>query len=235
MLFMLLLAGNITFAKSPIWFSSGERQEGKYFFTTCTNTSPSLDLARRLALESCKASAVNKLNVAAKFESRIVETETDVALYEQTSKQVEYANLDCQPVKEEVVEDENSFTIYKQCRFDLSKATLTNEMPPNDENITANHNQLEIFNYRKDIPAKKGRIISSETESILIFTIPSCDDILVKGKVPRIIRCNHNPMSVLIYPEDQELAVRSKGHLPEKIDLTKGVLNHEVQIIFQKY
>lgn len=230
----LVTAGS-TFATPPWAKENTQARAGNIFTVVCSGNGPSVDLARREALSSCKSTAKNEISTPVEFKAVTILTEKDLAYHEQTTEHVSVTGLDCVPQKDLVEEEPTGESkVWVKCRFDLSKAKIVprNEEPQEkddqpvgkgkvDPNLSAIENRGEV---------KRGRYLASEKRPLSLASVPPCEDLLIKGGTPRVIRCDKNPMLITVSETDREILVRAHGYQPKTIRMGKEV-GENVQVI----
>ena len=216
LIFILFLEGAKASAV-PSWVKV-EKSQGKIgntYRVICNARGPSLEIARREALESCQSSAADQMSVDIEINSIVIESENDVALHHSVKLQNTFKGLSCNP-KNESIEDESlgSVVVWLQCEFNLSKVKLTEQVDkikPVNKSPTRSVAQVapEQIRYLND--------------RIVISSVPACESILIKSKSARIIRCTQNPMAVVLDSSDESLIIRAPGYMPQTILLDSDV------------
>lgn len=201
------------------WINDSIKKTGHILETVCEGTAPSLDLARRNAIENCKRSALDYLPTTFKAKSVSVETERDTSYHSQIDSDSIVKNLTCRVLNEKHRETEEAFTVWNKCEFDLSKIEIT----PTSEATTSDHSYLYgIANAEPKGDIKSfGSYQKAERRNITVSTIPKCSTMMVTGALPRIIQCKSNVMPVVLGSGDEELIVRSDGRIPKTIKVMK--------------
>ncbi len=196
----------------PAWVKESPASKGNKFIIVCAGEGPAIDLARREALDSCRAAAVEQLKSKFHVRSLTVQTEKDSAHHLEVSSDQNYEGLSCNQLKQQIEDRKDRYKVWLQCEFDLSKAKVS----ANKEKKTQRH------------------IASGERRELSVATVPDCDSILLEGFRARTVRCNQNPMPVILYPEDESLTIRAEGYQPKTIELsTNRSVHQSIQIILQ--
>ena len=206
-------------AKVPAWAKDSLKRHGQKVSTVCSGKGVSVDSARAEALVGCKSTASNELSTKTRFKSLIVETESELALHSSSESDTEYKNLKCNQLKEEVTELEGQFEVWLQCEFNLSVAEVKEIEPTQETDSILSAESIDS----KPIKTKQDLEFADSRRSILISTIPGCDSIIIKGKQPRVLKCDRNPASIIIEKDDKELIVRKNGYRPKTLK-TKELL-----------
>ncbi len=224
-----------TFAATPEWVKNRETQvrRGDQLELVCTGTGPSLELARLSARESCQGSASDHLSTTLKVRTVSVETERDVALHQEISEDRKIVGLRCELLKESIEELENQVKVFQLCKFDLGKVTVAASETLKDPKSA---NTPELGSLASKTTAAPGRHLASSERRILLAVAPACDDLLIEGEIPRIIRCKGNPETVVLGQGDHKIVVRSKGFMPKTIAIPKeGVPDEDpIQVLLER-
>lgn len=203
-----ILAGGVCAnARPPIWFKDGTKLNYPRYSVTCSASGPSLDQARKQAINNCKSSAMDQLPSNTRYKSVIIETERDVALHSESVIEATVGHLQCVSRREEVEEAESSFTAYVLCDFDLSKTKLTESPPEKSKEDSSGLSQFAV----KPVDYTEPTRIPANSKSISISTAPQCQDILIRGRQSRIVRCSENPISIIFSETDTEFVIRKSG------------------------
>ncbi|OQW54946.1 MAG: hypothetical protein A4S09_17330 [Proteobacteria bacterium SG_bin7] len=216
-------------AKAPAWFSEqSPKKDGNLLTLACSGNGPDKVLANKAALDQCRGIGTEYVSgYTFKSKSLSIEDNKQAAWHSETKSEMQVSGLECQPIRQSCEDEDGSWQCFVSCRFDLAKAKVT---PKSDENADHNNKDIESSDLvsSKDatgtLPVGEGRskkssLVQSENRHLLISTVPSpCDDILVIGR-PRIVKCDENPKTLLIYPEDREIVIRLKGYKPKHLNL----------------
>lgn len=205
-----------------------QTRTGQSLQVVCNGTAPlgAIDLARKEALNSCRNTAISHLQTNLTQKSLVIETENSVALHSETVQQASYSGLDCIQDKEKIEDNKQigTTTVFLRCVFDLSKAHIAKFEEPVEAKVTSDilvKNRIEVSTLPSNSSKKpKDKLQKSKNRHLVISTIPVCDNIVIRGR-PRVIKCDANPKTLLIFPEDFELIVRLQGHKPKHIILNE--------------
>lgn len=203
----------MAWAKVPAFMNEGTKVEGSRLSTTCSGTGPAIDVARKVAVNSCQNSAADILAKDVTFKSLIVQTEKDAALHSESSYSLSTRNLQCKPLAESVDEQEGFFQVYLKCQFDLASVVSADTDDSNRK--PSNH-------------------MASESKAVSISTVPQCDSILILGERSRVIRCDSNPVSLILHPKDRELIFRKDGKAPIHRPAQDLTTDQAITVVFQK-
>ncbi len=228
--FLLLITIAIyAWADSDWTITNTQIRKGNKLQVVCIGTAPSgaIDLARSEAMQSCRNTAISHLQTNLTVKTLTIETERDVSLHSETIQNSSYTGLDCKQDKEKIQEDKDGgiVTVYLRCNFDLAK---TKVMPTSDRNEKDNHASSSLVKSKDSvstIPVSKTkelktRLEQSDRRHLIVQTIPSCDEILIRSDRARIVKCEP-PTTLLLYSEDTELIIRLRGHKPKHLRLNK--------------
>ena len=211
----------------PDWTKqNGQSRNGNLFRVVCDGIGPSLDLARRDVLEKCRLTAASQLATSIRAKSITAETEKEVVFHREVSEENEYDGLVCQPGREHIEEKSNQTRVWLECAFDLSKAkskaeSSSSSSEEKDSDIGLISNKIDLAPASSKSSQKPGRFLNSNQGTLLISVVPQCSDLLIRGKLPaRVVKCDSDPMTVTIGPDDQEIIVRATGHMPKTIQLS---------------
>lgn len=231
--FYALLAGSTPAAAMPAWAKFNTQQlSGSIFRVVCSGEGPSIDLARREAEQGCKASAASKLTTDGHVKAVTVETEHDVGFHQEVTEQVHYLNLGCTPEREEVEGGDGQYTVWLRCRFDLSKAKVADTDDEPEYKAAGTTSVVPSSHQKAQLKVHQNQ--TSESMSLSISTVPQCDDLLISGAKPRVVRCDSNPVNVVVEPGDTKALIRAKGYQPSTVELQTGGRSHDaVQIIME--
>lgn len=217
----------------PAWAKTGSQElTGNIFRVVCSGQGPSIDLARREAELSCKASASSKLATSGKVTSTTVETEGYIDFHQEVREQVQYENMTCVPENEEIEEGDAYLTVWIRCRFDLSKVATKVAEPAIDKPAGQ---KVDPQVADKQIRAKSGIVQKSRLRSVSVASVPPCTDILISGGKPRTMECSGNPVNLILEEDDTGLTIRAKGYMPKAIHLEgENLATESIQVILEK-
>lgn len=189
----------------------------------CFGHSENLDAARAGGLASCRRSLVNLLpGLNYEISSTVSEGLHGAAANTEVHSQGQFAGLQCEPIREEVVRNSTEFETWALCRFRPVAANFAvKPSRPTPQRTVA------------ETPADT----ASETPDrqsigvLYISAVPGCDTVLVRGAEPRNVTCSGNSAVVPIRRGDQELVIQSGSCIPLHITpdekLLKGGIGHE--------
>ena len=243
---VLFILSAKAFAKTPAWFSTfHQTRNGQIIEVSCSGHGPDKTLANQASLNECNGISVQYVQgYSVKMKSISVETTRDTSWHSESSSNVVVKGLECEPQKQECSEENDSWTCYHVCRFNLSKAKLeANEKldSPNltseSESIVANSNDTNISPKVKK--SNKPSFTQSGARNIVLSTVPKCDDVLIVGNPSRITKCSEIPVTLTINDGDHEAIVRLSGYRPNHLQINKrkpGSVSkpEEVTVYFEK-
>jgi len=221
------LVGSAAFANPPSWYSEGMRRDGQVLMVPCSGDGSAPDLARRVALKSCIATAADQTATDFHVQSVSIQTESMVALHESVESDRSVTGLTCSPINETTEESDGAFKVYLLCTFDLNKAKVVTDTAPKSvsEPVTASPSLV----ISKDIPKRAtdnavevGSYSLSDRRVLNLSVMPACDSVIAQGGVPRILKCTSNPMAVTVSPNDTALIVRATGFKPRTLKLNSN-------------
>jgi len=231
----VLFDAGVAIAAAPQWaLLDTARLNGRVFSVACSGDGPSVAHARQEAVDSCKMSAAQYLISDVRMKSLSVSSERDAAYQQEVRNQSQVSGLVCVPRHEQIEESEDRVKLWVLCEFDLSRARVSREpmseplereaAAPNPKNGDWVRNRADLESV--DPAGGKARAYGDLSERKRILTVavvPQCRDVIVYGAQPaRVVRCDRNPMSILIEPGDQQVLVRADGHFPKSILLGSG-------------
>lgn len=208
-LFFLVLISQGAIAEQPQWINNSVKLIEGGVELACVGNGPDLSTARKIALNDCRMEATEYLSKNFVANSLIIESMQSASYHSAISSSASYKNMHCNPKGEYFTESDNSTKVYILCQFNLSKVEVKESPIPKIV-------ELDTVEDR-GIASTKPNITSDFAKSISIATIPSCNDILVTGSVPRKIDCSQNPTVFVVKKSDNELLVRRDGYKPKKV------------------
>ena len=236
-------------AAQPEWAKQDTlKRKGTQLRIVCSGSGPSLDQARKSALDSCRLTAIDNFNTSVNVHSLSIETEHETAFHSEVSSHMQATGLLCDVEKEASEEKDGSFLDYIKCNFDLSHAKIV-AVPEKNllETNTASEVSSNIINANAQVisaPSDKGVIQKiqdshGENKQLVVTSIPACDEILIRGERPRSAKCSENPVTLYIYPSDKELIVRAMGRTPKHVLLNEkrtpaGDLTQTLQVYLEE-
>lgn len=216
-------------ADIPAWARKDTiKKNGSILTSICQGTGPSQTLARKDALNNCVVSARQFLNSEIKIKTLSTETEKSVGFHQEIEESGLIKNLICEPKKDETIEKESQFQVWIECQFDLRAAihTSTNE-------VVESKSPVERDNL-KAVKASPIVKIDSDNFEVILMVVPKCDSILIRGKKPRSINCDSNPLKIVADSSDTQILVRANGFQTKTIKITNEVKNETVQIFLER-
>ncbi|HEX7673147.1 MAG TPA: hypothetical protein VF412_03200 [Bdellovibrio sp.] len=221
-----MLIGVKAHAERPDWTKQNTyKKDGSILTLVCKGAGPSLDLARSASMNSCKATAANEANSGVTIKSMSIETQSDASFHQEVSSVKKVTNLSCDILSEYFSESEGSTEVFLLCRFDLSKSNVAAVPDATDDDeakgIIKNPNSLVQSGENQD-EGPKAALIQSSARHIILTVMPvKCESIIIKSKSKsRSVRCDANPMAVLVDPSvDHEIIIRANGFLPKHVKL----------------
>lgn len=218
----------------PNWAAqSAPTRNGNLLRITCDGTGPSIDTARRDALDRCRSSAADQIATSVKVRSSTIQTERDAALHQEISTAAEIKNFPCRTLKEEIEQAGSELRLWLQCEFDLSKTETKELDAPKSDPREANAHLQDLKNPKSSaLGPLKVRSVASQLKRITISSIPMCDDLLIRGASSRVVRCDANPQPLVLQPNDEEVIVRAVGFIPQRLNANdlRGTTQDGIQI-----
>jgi hypothetical protein len=212
----------------PPWAKSATQTlSGNLYTVVCSGSGPTLDMARREALDNCDLAAIRQLSPEVRVTTMSIETERDAAFHQEVASDSVFHGLKCRPKREEPEEqNRGAFTVWLQCEYDLTSARKDSEastiIPKQPSAGGAVTNASEASNVRaRPNRHKPTREPIEQAATLSIASIPECTTILVRGQAPRVVPCNSNPVILTVTPKDREIIVRAKGHQPKHLQLNQ--------------
>ncbi len=218
-----------SFADIPTWARKDTiKKNGSILTSICQGTGPSQTLAKRDAINNCLVSARQFLNSEIKIKTLSIETEKSVGFHQEIEESGLIKNLVCEPKRDETIEKDSQFQVWIECQFNLQAATSasTNEIVES-KNPVVRDNLTTV----KVSPIVK---IDSDNFEVSLMVVPQCDSILIRGKKPRSINCDSNPLKIVADSSDTEMIVRAKSFQSKTIKITNGIKNETVQIFLER-
>lgn len=218
-----------SFADIPVWAKKDTiKKNGTILTSICQGTGPSQTLARKDAINNCIVSARQFLNSEIKIKTLSIETEKSVGFHQEIEESGLIKNLVCEPKKDETIEKDGQFQVWIECLFDLRAVihTSTNE-------VVESKNPVERDNLTS-VKASPTVKIDSDNFEVTLMVVPKCDSVLIRGKQPRSINCDSNPLQIVADSLDTHIIVRAKGFQPKTIKITNEVKNETVQIFLER-
>lgn len=218
-------------ADMPIWAKKNStKKTGDILTSACEGTGPSASLARKEAINNCQTVARQFLDGEIKVKSLSVETESSVGFHQEVQESSVIKNLVCDPQKEETSEMDGQFQVWIQCRFDLGKAKVAKDtdksLPPKTDGTLVDGL----------VSSKPPEFEATDKDQRLIFleVVPQCDSVVVRGKRPRTISCDTNPLRISLDGSEEEMIVRAKGYQPKTISIRKGGVHETLRVFLDR-
>lgn len=216
------------------------KREGNKLTLVCYGEGPSLDIARRQALDQCHTTAANQISSDLTIKSLSVETERSANYHQEVSAEQKVENLICIPENEKFESENGNVKLFIKCAYDLKKAKVTSLKKKDELSEKSMHNPSEPTKIKNEqIPVlseklKKSFYIQSDNRQIIVTTIPQCEDILITGGKSRSLKCNENPNTIFVEPADTKLILRLNGFKPKHVDLNQLKNNEMLEVYFEK-
>ena len=229
----LLLLEGLAEAKAPEWAKQNTQVlSGKSFITTCSGTGPSLDTARREALDSCRLSARQQLASNIEVRSLTIQSENSAGFHEEVLENARYERLVCVPSKDEVEETDGGYRVWMQCRFDLSKVKI--KQPEKSIEPESSPRSSTSLGTLQSVSASVRGLHDAGNFTLVISVVPKCDSLLIRGKKPRQVACDSNPMKVVLDSTDKTILVRAAGFQSKTIAIESEKANANIQVLLDK-
>lgn len=240
LLFIFHFMSVIALAAPPEWTrQNGIQQNETTLVVVSTGSGPSLDLARRSAIDQAKTTAADQVNGSANIQSLSIETEKSVSFHSEVSSTKKVEGLVCKPLNEYVEDKEGFHKVWLSCEFDLKKARVRMGDETQDQSNgsrTSEITSLKSVEIVGDSISTSspvvGKISHGENRHLILSVVPSCESILVRGKQSRTIPCKRIPVTVLLLPTDKEVIVRGPaGFAPKHLKVHGDVQNVESEVL----
>ena len=207
------------------------QKSGTQITLVCEGKGPSVSFARKEAINNCQVAVWQFLNHETKITTLSIETEYSVGFHQEVEEKSRITNLICMPIRDEIIERNDQFQVWIECQFDLSKAQI--KLSPDKNEKTKIR---KVFQPEGLIVTRPSSLIGIDHDhrTIYLESVPSCESILVRGKRPRTITCDANPMALILDESDSEIIVRAKGFQPKTIQLQKGESNETLQVFLER-
>jgi len=237
---VLLLGSSAAIADGrPEWTGRNTQSiSGKMFHAVCSGTGPSTDLARREAKENCLVAASQQLTTTVQAKSVAAESEKGIVFHSEVAEEQGFTGLTCVPGREFIEETQNQSHVWIECTFDLAKAKMINAADkPTIGDEKSNSSWVSVKSDQSTSPATttkpSGRYISSDVKTLTLSVVPRCYDLLIRGDKPvRVVKCQSDPVTITVQPDENEIIVRATGFLPKTIHLNEKREGNEYVQIF---
>ena len=218
-----------SFSDVPVWARKDTiKKDGSILTSVCQGIGPSQTIARKDAINNCIVTARQFLNGELKIKTLSTETEKSVGFHQEIEESSSIANLICEPKKDEIIEKDSQFQVWIKCQFDLRAVVHTSKSEVVDLNKPAVPDKLITV---KVNPAVK---LESDNFEISLVVVPQCESVLVRGKKPRSVSCDTNPLKIIADDLDTELIVRAKGFQSKTVKISSEVKNGTIQIFLER-
>lgn len=221
-----LLLATTAAAEAPEWTrQNGIKQNGSLLTIVSTGTGPSLDLARRSAIDQAKATAADQVNGSAQVQSMSIETEKTASFHSEVSSVKQVEDLVCKALNDYIEDKDGVYTVWLRCEFDLKKARVkaVDEIESQQQkhkglsNDESSQKSIEAVDRSSSaLGPTAGKSSYGEDRNLVLSVVPSCESILVRGQRSRTISCKENPVTILVFPTDTELIVRGPAGFAPK-------------------
>lgn len=224
---VILINEGIAFGKIPSWAKSDTiTKSGDYVISVCEGSGSSVAIARQEAIQRCQASVAQFLDGEFKFNSLTVETEKNVGFHQQVEQSINVKNFNCEPIKDEIIQENESYSYWIKCKFNIKKIVLQ-ESKDEDKKSQLKDSSL------KSVKVLKTKDIA-DSKTLILEIIPQCDSVLIKGLKARSVVCNTNPLSLILYDGDEELIIRLKEYQPKTFNLKEGFKNEKLSVLLER-
>lgn len=187
------------YSAPPSWATRDtQKRVGSSYEVVCSGNGPDINIARDNATNQCDISAVKQFKTSINVKSLTVETETDASMHSEVSSNVVIKNLQCNPINESVDYAQDRVTVYLKCRYNLTE--------------TSSHDGEPETSIKSKTFAD-----GSAIKTVSIASVPPCANLIVRGNNSRTIKCESNPMSIAIYPSDNEVIIRADKYQPKTV------------------
>jgi hypothetical protein len=170
------------------------------------------------------------INSEIKVKSLTVETESSVGFHQEVQESGVIKNLVCDPKKEETSEKDGQFQVWIQCAFDLSKAKVAKDA---DKNSPSKSDGAVVNGLASSKPSEF-EAADKDHQLIFLEVVPQCESVIVRGKKPRTISCDTNPLRISLDGSEEELIVRAKGYQPKTISIQKGGVRETLRVFLDR-
>lgn len=210
---------------TPDWTKGDSfNRNGKMLTVICKGEAPlgASDLARKQALQECRNSAISQLQTDFSQKSLTIETEQVASFHSETVTNQHYSGVDCDMLKNQIEDsqDEGITRAFIKCRFDLSKAKVSSNSEKENQTQVSENIVSKIQETKTEAVNVDKSVERTANQQLTISSIPKCDTIIFKGS-SRSIKCDSNPITVLVFLDDTEIIIRKNGFKPRHISLIK--------------
>lgn len=216
---------------TPEWINRTKTKiNDKDAILNCSGSGPSFDLARREAIYNCNSALNQYLGKNAKVYSVTIQTTKDTEYHEEISSDEKYKDLSCEPLREFTEQKDSTHRVWLRCKFNLQKIEVTKKKEDLNKDNRSILKTLKAHTI-KDRPELVDQTIGVYSISV----VPQCENMMIKGNLPRIINCEANPVAVTIYKGDSEIIVNKEGYLSEEIIVSSEKIEDEsITVLLEK-
>jgi hypothetical protein len=207
-------------AEQPAWLKAPIQKSGQNLSVVGLGEGSTIDLARRMAHKSCVSSAADFINDSFTVNSTSVQSEKDVALFDEVSSNKRFDGLKTNSLTEYSENKGDSISVWLKCDFDLASV----HQQTGATNIPVVSPRATIAREPASVAAASsfevGSNSASDVKRVMLSVSPLCDTVLVTGgSKPRIIRCDHNPVAVIVEPGETKLVITAPNFKPKTLKL----------------
>lgn len=225
-----LMSSNL-WANMPSWAKKNStKKTGNILTSACEGIGPSASLARKEAISNCQVMARQFLKGEIKVKSLSVETESSVGFHQEVQEYGVIKNLVCDPQKEETSEKDGQFQVWIQCKFDLNKAKVSTDAV---QGLPSKTDGTLVKGLTSSKPSEF-EVTDKDQQLIFLEVVPKCESVMVRGKRPRTISCDTNPLRISLDGSEDEMIVRAKGYQPKAISIPKGGVREILRIFLDR-
>lgn len=229
---LVILAEN-SFAKCipPTWVKSktiinGQDERSK-ITVFCSGSGSTQEIAEIEAKNSCDTTAANQFHSSIDVKDTAIVQDHDSAFNREVGVKSCVIGLICEEPNVSTCSDNNETYVWRKCTYDLSKAREGSDQEcvlqggNTQRNISdAIANRESLSRIKKKVDVKNvGKFERGKSYILNISSVPKCDDIMVSGAKPRVVKCSLNPQPISVRSDDREIIIRSTGYLPKTIEL----------------
>lgn len=198
-----------SFGKEPSWYNQPALKLKNTLEVSCRGTGPDADVAIRIAMNQCRSIAAEQILSSFEVKTLSVETEGSAGFHSEVESNQSVTGLACKIGQQYLEESDETHTAWVRCQFDTS---LTKVVPL--------------------IKTKGNSSIQSKNVQMILSSVPMCNSLIVRGSMARVITCHENPQTVMIYPDDVEIVVRSAGYIPKHLKLENyRSISNDTQVV----
>lgn len=210
----LIAIAQPSLATEPQWAYLPTAQSGSTVAVSCHGTGPDKDISFRVAMGQCQSIAAEVISGSFDIKTLSIETEQTAGFHSEVAAKYDVTGLKCKTEKEhsEIIDD--IYNTWLRCRFNSSLAKI-----------------IPLIKIRQP------SAVTSKNRQIIFSSIPECNSLVIHGTMDRMVRCKGNPQTLLIYPTDSEIIVRSSGRIPKHVELVSedGQETEIMEIYLEKH